>query len=305
MDRMAVNLNGLELKNPVVLASGTCGYGTELLPFYNPADLGAVTLKGLTLHPVIGNRPQRLVEVRGGILNAIGLQNMGFERFCAEKYPDLAASGITAIANISGNSVEEYVTLCRGMEELDAIRAVELNVSCPNVKEGGLLFGQDPVVLKNLVSACRVAMNKPLLVKLSPCVMDIVSIARVCEEAGADLLTLINTLPGMAIDLKSRRPLIRNLTGGYSGPVLKPVALRIVHQVSVTVSIPIIGMGGVMNREDAVEFLIAGASAVGVGTATMLNPRAAMEILTGIREYVEEEGLSSVRELTGTLILDD
>ena len=304
MNRMSVDLNGLQLKNPVVLASGTCGYGLELEPFFDPSLPGAVTLKGLTLKPRTGNPPQRLVEVPGGVLNAIGLQNMGYERFVADKYPAIAASGMTAIANISGNSAEEYAQLCGRLQDLDAISAVELNVSCPNVKEGGIMFGQDASILGELVRLCRRVMKKPLIVKLSPNVTDVVAMARVCEDGGADILTLINTLLGMAVDYRSRRPVIRNVTAGYSGPVLKPVALRIVHQVTGAVSLPVIGMGGIMTWEDAVEFLIAGASAVGIGTATMGNPGAASEILNGLENYVRESGLASVRELTGSLITD-
>ena len=305
MNRMTVNLGGLELKNPIVLASGTCGYGLELAPFFEPTLPGAVTLKGLTLQPRAGNPPRRLVETGGGVLNAIGLQNMGFDRFLEDKYPLIADSGMYAIANISGNSAEEYAELCSRLEELDAIRAVELNVSCPNVKEGGILFGQDGSVLGDLVRRCRRVLQKPLIVKLSPNVTDVVAMARICEDSGADVLTLINTLIGMAVDIKSRRPVIRNITAGYSGPAIKPVALRIVHQVSRAVGLPVIGMGGIMRWEDAAEFMIAGAAAVGIGTATMSNPNAASEILDGLTEYVHREKLSSVRELTGSMILPD
>ena len=301
MAQLDVELNGLKLKNPVILASGTCGYGTELLPFYDPAILGAVTLKGLTLSPRIGNRSQRLVEVRGGVLNAIGLQNMGFEEFFQTKYVEVADSGITAIANISGSSVDDYVDLSRKLDELEHITAVELNVSCPNVKEGGIMFGQDPSVLRQLVEACRKVLQKPLIVKLSPNVTDVPVMARVCEDAGADILTLINTLLGMAVNLKTRRPVIDNCTAGYSGPVLKPVALRIVHQVAASVSIPIIGMGGIMDWQDAAEFLVAGATAVGVGTATMANPGAALEILKGLDAYLDRSNIASVTDIIGTL----
>lgn len=301
---LAVRLAGLHLKNPLVLASGTCGYGVEMAPFYDPALPGAITLKGLTLAPRAGNPPPRMAEVAGGVLNAIGLQNMGYDRFVAEKLPLIAASGMTAIANISGETPEHYRELCIRLDALDSIAAVELNVSCPNVSAGGILFGQDERVLGHLVKTCRSALSKPLIVKLSPNVTDITTFARVCEEEGADILTLINTLVGLSVDIRTRRPRIRNVTGGFSGPAIKPVALRMVHQVHRACSLPIIGMGGVWSWEDAVEFLIAGATAVGLGTVNMVNPPAAREILDGLTRFLEESGSPGPAALTGTLRLD-
>lgn len=303
MADLSVRMAGLELRNPVILASGTCGYGTEMAPFFPPSLPGAVTLKGLSLHPRAGNPPPRLVETGSGVLNAIGLQNMGYDRFLTEKLPAVRAAGITAIANISGDSPAEYAELCRRLDTREEIAAVELNVSCPNVKEGGIIYGQDRDVLGSLVRDCRRALSKPLFVKLSPNVTDITDLARVCEAEGADGLTLINTLLGMAIDIRTRRPLLANITGGYSGPAIKPVALRMVWQVSGAVDIPVIGMGGVMTWMDAAEFLIAGASAVGVGTATMANPGSAAEILEGLNRYLDDQGIERVTSLIGSLAI--
>lgn len=302
---LAVRLGPLSLANPVVLASGTCGFGVELAPFFDPRRLGAVTLKGLTLHPRAGNPPPRLVEVDGGVLNAIGLQNPGWEGFVRDKYPEVAAAGFTAIANVSGSDQEGYADLCGKLSGLPAIAAIELNVSCPNVREGGILFGQDPAVLGRLVKACRAATAKPLLVKLSPNVTDVPAFARVCEEEGADALSLINTLLGMRIDVRTRRPVLANVTGGLAGGAIRPVAVRIVHAVHRACRLPILGMGGIGTWEHAVEFLLAGASAVAIGTAGLADPLAAIKVLEGLTAYLEKHGIADVNELVGAVRTGD
>lgn len=298
---LGVKLGALELPNPLILASGTCGYGYELAPFLDPSLPGAVTLKGLTLHPRSGNPPPRLVETPCGVLNAIGLQNMGITAFLKQCLPRVRELGIRAIANISGNNEDEYVELCRILQQQEGILAVELNVSCPNVREGGIAFGQDARVLSRLVGRCRPVLHKPLIVKLSPNVTDIRILAQAAAEAGADALSLINTLLGMAVDIETRRPLLANTTGGLSGPAIKPVALRMVHQVASSVTLPIIGMGGICTWQDAVEFLLAGAHAVAVGTATMVDPAAAVKILEGLRSYMERNAVARLSDLVGAL----
>lgn len=289
----------LVLKNPVMTASGTFGYGLEFAPFYDISRLGAVVVKGLSLLPTRGNPPQRIVETPAGMLNAIGLQNIGVERFIADVAPRLEAAGAAFVANIYGRTVEEYEAVARRLSELPSLAAIELNASCPNVKEGGIAFGSTPEGLAGLTRRVRAATGKPLWVKLSPNVTDIGSMARSAEDAGADAVTLVNTLLGMAVDPRTRRPLLANVTGGLSGPAIKPVALRMVWEACKAVKIPVIGIGGIQSAGDALEFLLVGAAAVQVGTANFRNPNACMEIIEGIREFMVREKLKSLDEYRG------
>ncbi|MDM8516534.1 dihydroorotate dehydrogenase [Desulfobacterales bacterium HSG16] len=298
---LTTDIGGLVLKNPVMTASGTFGYGKEFEPFMDLNQLGAVIVKGLSLKPAKGNPPPRIVETKCGMLNAIGLENIGIEKFVSEKLPFLRKLSCPAIANIYGTNTEEYVEIAGIINDVDDISGIELNISCPNVKVGGVAFGVDPVLTEEVVCAVRKKTTKPLMVKLSPNVTDITKIARVAEDSGADSISLINTITGMAIDINTRRPKIGNITGGLSGPAIKPVALRMVWQVAEAVKIPVIGIGGIMTAEDAIEFLIAGACAVQVGTANLVNPAACTEILQGIEDFCKTEKITSVDKLIGTL----
>jgi len=298
----SVRIGDLVLKNPVMSASGTFGYGLEFLPFYDISRLGAVIVKGLSLLPTRGNPPQRIVETPSGMLNAIGLQNIGVERFIADVAPRLEAAGAAFVANIYGRTVEEYEAVARRLSELSSLAAIELNASCPNVKEGGIAFGSTPEGLSGLTRRVRAATGKPLWVKLSPNVADIGSMARSAEDAGADAVTLVNTLLGMAVDPGTRRPLLANVTGGLSGPAIKPVALRMVWEACKAVKIPVIGIGGIQSAGDALEFILVGAAAVQVGTANFRNPNACMEIVEGIREFMVREKLGSLEEYRGKFL---
>ncbi len=303
---MRVQLGPLELKNPVTTASGTFGYGTEYRQLYDPTHLGGVFLKALTMAPRPGNKPWRIYETPSGMLNSIGLQNVGIEEFFAKKEPfcrELAAKGTAVFANLAAQTVEEFQQLVERLEETDCIAAYELNVSCPNVKRGGCQFGTDPALLRELVSSVRPGTKRPLIVKLAPQVTDIAAMARVSVEAGADIISLINTFPAMAIDAEKRRPILATVTGGLSGPAVKPIALRMVHAVRQAVDVPIVGMGGIMTWKDAAEFLLAGASAVAVGTANFVHPPSPLEILAGLEEYCRRHGFARVSELTGALEL--
>ena len=289
------------LKNPVMSASGTFGYGLEFTPFYDISRLGAVIVKGLSLLPTPGNAPQRIVETPAGMLNAIGLQNIGVERFVRDVVPRLADVGATYVANIYGRTIEEYEEVARRLSDVPSLAAIELNASCPNVKEGGIAFGSSPEGLSALTRRVRKATGKPLWVKLSPNVSDIGSVARAAEGAGADAVTLINTIVGMAVDCRTRRPGLSNVTGGLSGPAIKPVALRMVWEACKAVRIPIIGIGGIQSAEDALEFLLVGAAAVQVGTANFRNPNACVEIIDGIRAFLVRERLPRLDDYRGTL----
>ncbi|HEX9204477.1 MAG TPA: dihydroorotate dehydrogenase [Candidatus Deferrimicrobiaceae bacterium] len=289
------------LKNPVMSASGTFGYGLEFTPFYDISRLGAVIVKGLSLLPTPGNAPQRIVETAAGMLNAIGLQNIGVERFVREVVPRLADAGATCVANIYGRTMEEYEEVARRLEGVASLSAIELNASCPNVKEGGIAFGSTPEGLSTLTRRVRAATGKPLWVKLSPNVSDIRSVARAAEDAGADAVTLINTLVGMAVDCRTRRPRLSNVTGGLSGPAVKPVALRMVWEACRAVKIPVVGIGGIQSAEDALEFLLVGAAAVQVGTANFRNPNACVEIIDGIAAFLARERLAGLDEYRGSL----
>lgn len=299
---LAARVGDLVLKNPVMAASGTFGYGLEFAPFYDISRLGAVIVKGLSLLPTRGNPPQRIVETPAGMLNAIGLQNIGVERFIADVAPRLEAAGAVFVANVYGRTVEEYEAVARRLSDLPSLAAIELNASCPNVKEGGIAFGSTPEGLSGLTRRVRSATGKPLWVKLSPNVTDIGLMARSAEEAGADGVTLVNTLLGMAVDPRTRRPLLANVTGGLSGPAIKPVALRMVWEACKAVKIPVIGIGGIQTALDALEFLLVGAAAVQVGTANFRNPNACMEIIEGIREFMVREKLGSLDDYRGRLL---
>jgi dihydroorotate dehydrogenase (NAD+) catalytic subunit len=302
---LSVSLGSLRLKNPVMSASGTFGYGLEYAPFYDISRLGAIVVKGLSIAPTPGNPPGRIVETASGMLNAIGLQNIGAERFVADVAPRLSEAGATFAANIYGRTVEEYEAVAARLSELSSLAAIEVNASCPNVKEGGMAFGATPEGIALLTARVRKATGKPLWVKLSPNVADIASIAAAAEGAGADAVSLINTLVGMAVDHRTRRPKLSNVTGGLSGPAIKPVALRMVWEVCRRVNIPVIGIGGIQTAADALEFLLVGASAVQVGTANFRNPRACVEILEGIESFLREERLPGIASFRGKLCLQD
>lgn len=304
MVNTSVNLGkGLVLKNPVLTASGTFGYGIEYDDFFDVSAIGGFIVKGTTLKPREGNPYPRLAETPCGMLNAVGLQNKGVDYFCESIYPKLLKYSNNPIVNVSGSCVEDYVETARRIAELEHIPAIELNISCPNVKQGGMSFGTIPAEAAKVVSAVRKAYPKHLMVKLTPNVTDITAIAKAVEEAGADSVSLINTMLGMAIDAEKRRPVVSTVTAGLSGPAIKPVALRMVWQVSKVVNIPIVGLGGIVNASDAVEFLLAGASAVQIGTANFLDPTTPLKVANGIKEYMERHGFDSVDKLTGALIV--
>lgn len=302
---LSVSLGGLRLTCPLVTVSGTCGYGGEYAPYVDLSRLGAFTTKAVTPQPRAGNAPQRVVEVRGGLLNAIGLANVGLERFIAEKLPALPKLGCPVIVNVAGHSIDDYVAVAAALDPRPEIAGLELNVSCPNVKDG-LTFGTDARLLRELVAAVRGVVRRSLLiVKLSPNVSDITAMARAAIDGGAAALSIINTLLGMAIDIERCEPLLANGSGGYSGPAIKPIALHMVHRVYREVArdanVPIIGMGGVHMWQDAVEFLLAGATAVGVGTALFIDPATPVRICDGVSAYLRRRGIASVRELVGQL----
>jgi len=298
---LQVDLAGIEMENPVMVASGTFGYGEEYSQFMDLKQLGAIVTKSITLLPRVGNSPPRIIETPAGMLNAIGLQNVGIERFISEKMPFLREAGVPVIASISGDEVSEYVELAASLSDVGGIAGLELNISCPNVAKGGMMFGADPRVTNDLVNAVRGSTGLPLIAKLSPNVTSIVEIAAAAEEAGADAISLINTLLGMTIDIHTRKPKLANITGGLSGPAIRPVAVRMVWQVAEAVDIPVIGMGGIMTVEDALEFIIAGAKAIALGTANFINPLAAVEIISGIKDFMIRNDIWKVSDLVGSL----
>jgi dihydroorotate dehydrogenase (NAD+) catalytic subunit len=300
---LRVKIAGLQLQNPVMAASGTCGYGEELHPFVDLNCLGAVVVKGLSLQPWHGNPGPRLAETAAGMLNSVGLHNIGIEAFIADKLPRLRRYRTQIIANFFGATPAEYAAVAKRASDAEGIAALEANISCPNVQHGGLLFSSDPQLTFEVVRRVREATSLPLIVKLSPNVTDITAIARAAEDAGADAVSLINTLLGMAIDLETRTTRLPLGTGGLSGPAIKPVALRMVWQVAQAVSIPVIGIGGICSGEDALEFLVAGATACQVGTASFVDPAACRTILTEIRRYLRRHRMATVAELCGTLRL--
>jgi dihydroorotate dehydrogenase (NAD+) catalytic subunit len=296
---LATKIGNLTLKNPIMPASGCFGFGKEYAEFYDLSVLGAIMVKATTLEPRSGNATPRVAETPGGMLNAIGLQNPGVEKVVAEELPWLRQYDVPIIVNVAGSTVEEYVQVTKRLATSKDYDAIEVNISCPNVKCGGIQFGTNPDSAAEVVREMKKEANVPIIVKLSPNVTDIVSMAQAVEDAGADAISLINTLVGMRIDLQSARPILANGVGGLSGPAVKPVAVRMVYQVSQAVRVPVIGMGGVMTAEDAIEFLLAGASAVAVGTANFVNPYACPEIIEGLKKYVEANGISSVQEIVG------
>ena len=296
-----IDIGGLKLKNPVMTASGTFGYGREFADLIDLNRLGAIIVKGLSLEPSKGNPPLRIVETRCGMLNAIGLENVGLEAFVKEKIPFLQKLTTPTLVNIYGKTKEEYAELAARLEDIEAISGIEVNISCPNVKAGGAAFGAYPQTAAEVVKAVRSKTTRLLVVKLSPNVTDVVGIARSVEAAGADSISLINTITGMAIDLETRRPKLANITGGLSGPAIKPIALRMVWQVAQSVKIPVIGVGGIMNAKDALEFLIAGAAAVQIGTANFINPRATLDVIEGIESYLIEKEIPDISDIIGSL----
>lgn len=298
---MKINIAGIELKNPVMTASGTFGSGREYSEYIDLNRLGAVVVKGVSMTPWKGNPSPRIAETYGGMLNSVGLQNPGVEAFIKEDLPFLKQYDTKIIVNIAGKTVEEYCEVAKRLGETD-IDMIELNISCPNVKEGGVCFGTDPFMTEQVVKAIKKVAKQPLIVKLTPNVADIVSIAKGAVAGGADALSLINTLLGMKIDINKRKPILANIMGGLSGPAIKPVAVRMVYQVSRAVDVPVIGMGGIMTGEDAIEFILAGATGVAVGMANFINPTATMDVLEGIERYMEKYGFNSIEEVRKSFI---
>lgn len=298
---LAVNIGRLRLKNPVMTASGTFGYGLEYSEFIDLNRPGAIVVKGLSVLPKEGNPPPRIIETAAGMLNSIGLQNIGIENFIKKKLPFLRKYDTCVIANFFGDSIGEYAEAAKMLSDSEGIHGLELNISCPNKQAGWSVFGTDPKVTSEVVSAVRGTTGLPLIVKLSPNVTDIKIMARAAEEAGADAISLINTITGMAVDIKTRRPKLANITGGLSGPAIKPIALRMVWEAYNSVKVPLIGMGGIMNVNDAVEFMLAGATAVAVGTANFVNPNATIDIIEGIETFMRENRIPDIKELIGGL----
>jgi dihydroorotate dehydrogenase (NAD+) catalytic subunit len=298
---LAVELGPLRLKNPVMVASGTFGYGQEYAALVPLENLGGVVVKGISLEPRSGNPPPRIWETCGGMLNSIGLQNVGLQTFLREKLPYLRPLQVPVIVNLFGNTVEEYGELTAGLDGHEGIDALEINISCPNVKAGGMAFGSDPKMVFQVVSAVRSRTNLPVITKLTPNVTDITLPAKAAEDAGTDILSLINTVAGMAVDVQTRRPRLANVVGGLSGPAIKPIALRMVWQVIQASNLPVIGLGGIVSVEDALEFLIIGAKAIQVGTANFVNPRVTLDIISGLDDYLRQQGLSDISQIIGTL----
>ncbi len=298
MADLRVNLAGLQMKTPVMTASGTFGFGIEFADFMNLNDLGAVVVKGTTLNPRSGNAGVRIAETPAGMLNCIGLENPGSDAFIKTILPQCKQYDFPVIVNMSGSTVEEYGVLAEKLS-VDGVAALELNISCPNVKEGGIAFGTRPESAAAVVREVKKHTNLPVIVKLSPNVTDIVEMAKYVEDAGADIISMINTLLGMVIDTKTWKPVLGNIVGGLSGPAVKPVAVRMVWQVAQAVKVPIIGMGGIMTAEDAIEFFLAGASAVSIGTANFVNPAVAMDVTRGIDEYLDAHGIKSIQDIVG------
>jgi len=296
---LSVEIGKIKLKNPVMTASGTFGYGEEYAEFVDINELGALVVKGLSLLPKEGNPPPRIVETPAGMLNAIGLQNIGIDKFLKEKLPYLRQFNTPVIVNFFGDSIEEYVKAAERLSSADGIHGLEMNISCPNKEAGWSVFGTDPEVTYRVVSSVRKATDLTLIVKLSPNVTDIALMAKTAEDAGADAVSLINTLTGMAIDIRTRRPKLANIRGGLSGPAIKPVAVRMVWECYKKIGIPIIGMGGIISADDAVEFMLAGASAVAIGTGNFINPGVTMDVLSGIKSFMSAEKLNSLKELIG------
>lgn len=298
---LSVEIGKLTLQNPVMVASGTFGYGVEYAQLLDLNQLGAVVVKGICLNPVRGNPTPRTVEVTSGLINAIGLQGPGVDGFIKKYWPFLKGLKVPAIINIWGATVEEYAEVARRFDALGGVGALELNVSCPNIKEGGAQFGTDLKLLAQVVAACRKVTKLPLITKLSPNVVNITPFAKAAEEAGSDALSIMNSYPAMAIDIETRKPRLANATGGLSGPCIKPIAIKLVWEAAQAVKIPIIGMGGIQNAADAIEFMVAGATAVAVGTANFYEPQTALQVIAGIRDFLPKREINDVREITGSL----
>jgi dihydroorotate dehydrogenase (NAD+) catalytic subunit len=298
---LSIQIGKLTLQNPVMVASGTFGYGAEYSELIDLNQLGAVVVKGIRIEPVRGNPTPRTVEVASGLINAIGLQGPGVDGFIKKYWPFLKQLKVPAIINIWGTTVEEYAEVARRFDALGGVGALELNVSCPNIKEGGAQFGTNVKLLGEVVAACRQATRLPLITKLSPNVVSIAPYARAAEEAGSDALSIMNSYPAMAIDIETRKPSLGNVTGGLTGPCIKPIAIKLVWEAAAAVKIPIIGMGGIQTAADAIEFLMAGATAVAVGTATFYEPQTAVQVIAGMREFMQRHGIEDVRELVGSI----
>jgi len=301
MADLSVNIAGVQFKNPVLTASGTFGSGREYNNFIDLNRLGGIVVKGVSHKPWSGNKPPRIAETHGGMLNSIGLQNFGAKAFIATDMPFLRNIDTKVIVNLCGHTIEEYVAVAKDFEGVEGVDLFELNISCPNIDKGGMAFGTDPALVERVVSAVKACVKVPLIVKLSPNVTDIVSIAKAAEAGGADALSLINTLMGMKIDIYKRKPVLANTIGGLSGPAIKPVALRMVYQTAKKVSIPIIGMGGIMTGDDAIEFIMAGAAAVAVGTANFVKPTATVDILEGIEAFMEAQNIRDISDIRGII----
>lgn len=300
---LEIDISGVKFKNPIITASGTFGYGIEYSRFIDINKLGGISVKGISLNETIGNKMPRIMETNAGMLNSIGLQNVGVEKFIKEKLPILKKYDVRIIVNFWGKSIEEYVEVAKILDETD-VDMLEMNISCPNIKEGGIAFGTDPKMTYSVVYETKKAIkNKPLIVKLSPNVTDIKIFGKVAEEAGADAISAINTLLGMAINIETKKPYISNITGGLSGPAIKPVAVRMVYELFKTVKIPIIGIGGIMNYKDVIEFYLAGASAVQIGTANFVDPEIPLKIIVELEGYLKSKSIDNITDLTGKVIV--
>ena len=301
MVNLEVTAGSLKFRNPVITASGTFGYGSEFDDFMDVSRLGGIILKGTTLEPREGNPYPRMAETPSGMLNAVGLQNKGMDYFERNIYPKVSEYDTNVIVNINGSYIEDYVALACRVNNLDRIKAIELNISCPNVKMGGMAFGTNPISAREVIKAVRAVYSRTMIVKLSPNVTDITEFARIAEEEGADSVSLVNTFLGMAVDINSMKPSLSTITGGLSGPAIKPIALRMVWQTARAVKIPVIGMGGIMDANDAIEFILAGATAVQVGTASFIDPQISVKIIDGIEKYLSTKGYSSISEIQGLI----
>lgn len=299
---LSIDIGRIKIQNPIMTASGTFGYGEEFAPFVDLVELGGIIVKGISLEPRAGNAPSRIVETPSGMLNAIGLQNVGIDAFIEKKIPMLEKLGCVVFVNVLGDSIDDYAEIARRLDPYESMHGLEINISCPNVKKGGVAFGTDPDMAARVTEAVRKNTSKPVMVKLSPNVTSVANMAKAVESAGADSISVINTLIGMAIDAKTRKPILDNVIGGLSGPAIKPIALRMVYEAAKTVNIPVIGIGGINSLNDVIEFLIAGASAVQVGTMNFVNPAAAGELLHGLQDYLVQENLQ-LQDLIGSLEL--
>jgi len=300
-NNLSVSIGDIVFQNPVMTASGTFGYGAEFSNYIELNKLGAIIVKGISLEPSPGNSPPRIIETPCGMLNAIGLENVGFNSFLSDKLPFLESLSTKIIVNIYGKTIQEYECLAEKFNELESIAAIEVNISCPNVKEGGIAFGTQPLIAAKVIDLVRKKTSKPVIAKLSPNVTDIADIARHVESAGADAVSLINTITGMSVDIHSRKPKLANIFGGLSGPAIKPIAVRMVYQVAQAIKIPIIGIGGIMNTQDALEFIIAGATAVQIGTANFIDPNTTILIIKGLNDFLAHHHINHISEIIGSI----